>query len=146
MSKDKTSKKLDLSDLANFPQSDTPKPSEASAQPAESSVTPKERPTARPTESSTYAEGHKPFRRPQRLQYKPPTTLENATNAAGELFQLGDQVSVKAPWGEKAVARIDTIYQDESGTVWAHYLPIDSIPENWSWLGGCTRANLLVKA
>jgi hypothetical protein len=85
-------------------------------------------------------------KKPQRKEIKPLKTLESVTNATGEVFQLGDKITVKAPWGGIAIAEITIIYQDESGNAWANYLPLESVPPDWSWLGGCTRTSLLVKA
>lgn len=85
-------------------------------------------------------------RRPQRSEVKPVKTLSSTTNDAGEVFQPGDKILAKAPWGKKALAEITSLFEDDSGTAWAQYMPVEAIPENWSWLGGCARANLLVKA
>jgi len=74
-------------------------------------------------------------------------TLESTTNASDEVFKPGDKIRVKAPWGDSAIAEIVTLYQDSSGSNWAYYIPFEpSLPPNWSWLGGCTRASLLVKS
>jgi hypothetical protein len=84
-------------------------------------------------------------RKPQRSEVKPLKTLSSATNEAGEVFNPGDKILAKAPWGKRALAEITTIYEDESGSAWAQYLPAEAVPENWSWLGGSTRASLLLK-
>jgi len=74
-------------------------------------------------------------------------TLESTTNTSDEIFRPGDKIRVKAPWGDSAIAEIVTLYQDSSGSNWAYYIPFEpSLPPNWSWLGGCTRASLLVKS
>lgn len=83
-------------------------------------------------------------RRPQRYEPKPLQTLETASNAAGEDFKLGDKIQLFAPWGKKAIAEVSLIYQDESQNVWVQYFPVEEIPANWSWLGGCTRAERVV--
>jgi len=73
-------------------------------------------------------------------------TLESAANASNETFKPGDMIRVKAPWGESAIAEIVTLYQDLSGNNWAYYVPFEpSPPPDWSWLGGCIQASLLVK-
>lgn len=96
--------------------------------------------TKAPTESRQFD------RRPQRYEPKPLQTLETATNAAGENFKLGDKIQLFAPWGKKAIAEVSLIYQDESQNVWVQYFPVEEIPPNWSWLGGCTRAERVVCA
>lgn len=85
-------------------------------------------------------------RRPQRYEPKPLQTLETASNAVGEDFKLGDKIQLFAPWGKKAIAEVSLIYQDESQNVWVQYFPVEEIPANWSWLGGCTRAERVVCA
>ncbi|MGC1396866.1 MAG: hypothetical protein WA828_21605 [Coleofasciculaceae cyanobacterium] len=85
-------------------------------------------------------------RRPQRYEPKPLQTLETASNASGEDFKLGDKIQLFAPWGKKAIAEVSLIYQDESQNVWVQYFPVEEIPANWSWLGGCTRAERVVCA
>lgn len=85
-------------------------------------------------------------RRPQRYEPKPLQTLETATNATGESFKLGDKIQLVAPWGKKAIAEVSLIYQDESQNIWVQYFPVEEIPPNWSWLGGCTRAERVVCA
>lgn len=114
---------------------------------------PQEEPASEPvgeTPASSFQEdtfnNHRYFdRKPQRKEIKPIKTLESAFNAADEVFQAGDKIVVKAPWGGKAIAEIALLYQDDGGTAWAQYLPLESIPPNWSWLGGCTRTSLLMK-
>jgi len=92
------------------------------------------------------AENQQFDRRPHRYEPKPLQTLETATNAAGESFKLGDKIQLFAPWGQKAIAEVSLIYQDESQNVWVQYFPIEEIPPNWTWLGGCTRAERVVCA
>ncbi|MEQ8756145.1 MAG: hypothetical protein RID09_21900 [Coleofasciculus sp. G1-WW12-02] len=75
----------------------------------------------------------------------PPPPVTEATNKAGELFQKGDQITVKAPWGGEATAEIVDFYQTHSGKIWAQYNPLDSQP-NWTWHSGCIRTNILEKA
>ncbi len=85
-------------------------------------------------------------RRPHRYEPKPLQTMETATNASGLSFKLGDKIELFAPWGKKSRAEVSLIYQDESHNVWVQYFPIEEIPANWSWLGGCTRAERIVLA
>ncbi|MEQ9354033.1 hypothetical protein [Coleofasciculus chthonoplastes] len=75
----------------------------------------------------------------------PPPPVTEATNEAGELFNKGDSITVKAPWGGEATAEIVDFYQTHSGKIWAQYNPLDSQP-NWTWYSGCIRTNLLEKA
>lgn len=75
----------------------------------------------------------------------PPPPVTEATNKAGELFQKGDPITVKAPWGGEATAEIVDFYQTHSGKIWAQYNPLDSQP-NWTWQSGCIRTNILEKA
>lgn len=106
---------------------------------AEAKVEAKAEPKAEaPTENRQFD------RKPHRYEAKPLQTLETATNAAGESFTLGDKIELFAPWGKKAIAEVSLIYQDESQNIWVQYFPIEEIPPNWSWLGGCTRAERVV--
>lgn len=76
---------------------------------------------------------------------KPAITLETISNADGEAFSAGDKILVTAPWGEKAIAQITSLYQSPSDT-WAQYQPIaEELPTGWSWLGGVCRAESLVR-
>ncbi len=176
MDKKKNSKKLDLSHLASLSQSVPPEPLETPLQPPKAPVQdstpvpPQAEPPNRPApmiipaqpqaeaasilveEAPAPSQGEAPTnrryfdKRPQRKEIKPVKTLESTTNATEEVFQSGDKILVNAPWGGKAIAEITLIYQDESNNAWAHYLPVEAVPSNWSWFGGCTRSSLLVKA
>ena len=64
----------------------------------------------------------------------PLVTLPSATNARGEVFQLGDQILVLAPWGGKALAEITLIYQGAEGA-WAQYKSVGSVRDGWQWGG-----------
>jgi hypothetical protein len=172
----KQSKKIDLTHLADGISSRTPladsippepeKPTEESATPSipisnevQPSVedkiivpTPENSATVKSDASPTSLKEPEPNQRPhieskpQRAEIKTLQTLSEATNAKSEVFQTGDKILVRAPWGATAVAEIVTLYQDNNGEAWAHYLPTESIPPNWSWLSGCIRVPLLIKA
>lgn len=124
------------------------KPVEEEPVASEAVETPAPPPVAAEVEPKTEApaENRQFDRRPQRYEPKPLQTLETATNAAGESFKPGDKIQLFAPWGKKAIAEVSLIYQDESQNVWVQYIPVEEIPPNWSWLGGCTRAERLVCA
>ena len=83
--------------------------------------------------------------KPRRQESKPLQLLENATNEAGGVFNLGDTILVTSPWGSKASAEITGFYQDTEGNAWTQYIPSKS-REDWDWEGGCILATLLVKA
>jgi hypothetical protein len=83
--------------------------------------------------------------KPKQKEVKPQEVLESVTNDAGEVFNPGDKISVKAPWGGIAIAEITGFYQDDSGNAWAHYSPSEP-RDGWQWEGGCIRAALLAKA
>jgi len=141
-----TSQKLTLSSLATARPSQTPESEQK--QPAianTNTVAPDAQPPVSPADVPSASRfGDK---KPQSSQSKDLKTLESVTNAAGEVFKAEDRIQVEAPWRDSAVAEIVTLYQDLSGGDWASYLPIEpSPPTNWSWLGGCTRASLLVKS
>ena len=76
---------------------------------------------------------------------RPVSTVETISNIDGEAFSTGDKILVTAPWGEKAIAQITSLYQSPSDT-WAQYQPVaEELPTGWSWLGGVCRAESLVK-
>ena len=85
-------------------------------------------------------------KRPQRPAVKPIQLLNSATNDLGEVLNSGDKIWVKAPWGKRAIAEIVEFYQDEEGTAWARYTSNQTPPPGWTWLGGCARAQCLIKA
>lgn len=74
----------------------------------------------------------------------PLVTLASTTNAAGEVFKVGDQILAKAPWGERALAEIVMIYEGSDGT-WVEYKPIEQLLEGWSWERGIVMAAQLGK-
>ena len=140
-----THRHLTLSNLATARPSQTPESEQK--QPAlasTNSIAPDAQPPVSPADAPTASRfGDK---KPQSSQSKDLKTLESVTNAAGEVFETGDRIQVEAPWGDSAVAEIVTLYQDLSSGDWASYIPFEtSPPNNWSWLGGCSRASLLVK-
>lgn len=87
------------------------------------------------------------IKKPLRSEFKSSKMLSSVTNADGEVFKPGDKILAKSPWGARVPVEIKTVYQDSEGNDWAHYLPNEEqLPSGWSWLGGCTRATLLLKA
>lgn len=134
--------------------------------PAEIRLTPAnaEKPMAeKPTEEKPTAEKptfekprtdrpNRPFRpspdRPRRSENSPVklwTELQEATNATGDVFNVGDQVKVRAPWGGDARVEIKLFYEVEPKSVWANFIPLEE-QEGWTWKGGCIRTELLRKA
>lgn len=158
-------RKLDLTNLASLNTNITPEPektveeqptpeqpatSEAIEQPATSEavdtpVSPPEKPAPVPPEEAR-TERRQFDKKPQRAEVKPLKTLQSVTNSAGATFKPGDKIQLMAPWGKRAIAEITMIYQDNSDNAWAQYLPAESIPPNWTWLGGCARVERLVAA
>ena len=84
-------------------------------------------------------------KKPQVIDIQPRKTLIEISNQAGEVFKVGDQIKVKAPWGGTAIAEIANFYHDNDGNPWVQYNPRDVMPK-WTWHRGCTRASLLEKA
>jgi hypothetical protein len=150
-SKKQSRRKLDLTNLAALTTNVTPEPEKtteeqpASTASADIPVPPQEEAQPVPVEEAP-VERRQFDKKPQRAEVKPLKTLQSATNATGEVFQPGDKIQLLAPWGNKAIAEITIIYQSDSGKVWVHYLPSEPVPPNWTWLGGCTLAELLVSA
>lgn len=150
-------KKLDLTNLGDLSKavppstSVTPELVKPAQETPNSSVQEPDKPADDAPEASVQEESPTPRRqfdrRPQRIEVKPIQILESATNEAGDVFQSGDKIIARSPWGAMATAEITTIYADNNGDAWAQYVPsIPSIPPDWSWLGGCARAARLVKA
>lgn len=96
-------------------------------------------------EEAPKQEEHYLERTPQRPQLKILQTLGSAINASGEVFNPGDKIWAKAPWGKRAIAEIIDFYQDKEGNAWARYTSDESYP-GWTWSGGCIRAQGLTKA
>jgi hypothetical protein len=84
-------------------------------------------------------------RRPDVTPPKPWVELEEAQNQAGEVFNLGDLIQVRAPWGGVAIAQIENFYEVSPGSLWACFVPTDE-REDWIWKGGSIRAELLKKS
>jgi hypothetical protein len=160
-SKKQTHRKLDLTHLGSLNTSVTSEPQQVEPkktleEPVATNTV--EKVTAPPTEpapapvqepepvAEAPVENRKFDRRPQRYEPKPLSTLESYNNAAGESFKPGDKIQLFAPWGKSAIAEISLIYHDESSNVWVQYVPLGEIPPNWSWLGGCSRAERIVLA
>ena len=161
-SKKQSRRKLDLTHLGSLNTNVTPEPVNVESekvvepekvveeQPTHQATV--EKPVAPQAETAPVApeeaptEGRQFDKKPQRHEVKPLKTLASSMNSAGESFQPGDKIQLTAPWGKKAIAEITQIYQDESANAWVHYLPVEEIPPNWSWLGGCSRAERIVLA
>ena len=88
------------------------------------------------------------FSKPRRAEVtpvKPWVELDEAQNQVGEVFNLGDMIRVRAPWGEIAIAQIQQFYEVAPGSLWACFVPTEE-QEEWTWKGGSIRAELLKKA
>ncbi|CAD5977550.1 hypothetical protein PCC9214_04297 [Planktothrix tepida] len=103
----------------------------------------------RPSRPHSDSDRNKPsFSKPRRVDHTPPkpwVELEEAQNATGDVFHLGDLIQVRAPWGEIAIAQIDHFYEVAPGSLWAQFVPTEE-REEWTWKGGSIRAELLKKA
>lgn len=77
-------------------------------------------------------------------KFPPLVTLPSTTNVTGEVFHVGDQILVKAPWGDTVIAEIMVIYQGSERT-WVEYKPIEQVLEGWSWERGMVMAMRLAK-
>lgn len=154
-SKKQTHRKLDLTHLGSLNTSVTSEPQQVepkklveepvATNTVEKIIIPPVEP-APASVAETPVENRKFDRKPQRYEPKPLSTLESYNNAAGESFTPGDKIQLFAPWGKSAIAEISLIYHDESRNVWVQYVPLEEIPPNWSWLGGCSRAERIVLA
>lgn len=80
----------------------------------------------------------------QKPKIPPLVTLPSTTNAAGEVFRVGDQIMVSAPWGERESAEIVMIYEGSECT-WVEYNPVEPVKEGWQWERGIVTAVRLVK-
>lgn len=121
-----------------------PQDSEATT---EESATAKPEAAPSPHEDVELSDRRQEVKKPQRSEVKSSKILSSVVNANGEVFKPGDQILAKSPWGARVPVEIKTVYQDSEGNDWAHYLPNEEqLPSGWSWLGGCTRATLLLKA
>lgn len=149
-------RKLDLTNLASLNTNLTPEPEKtveeqptieqpATSEAVDTPVSPPEKPAPVPPEDAP-TERRQFDKKPQRAEVKPLKTLQSVTNTAGETFKPGDKIQLMAPWGKRAIAEITMIYQDNSDNAWAQYLPVEAIPPNWTWVGGCTRVERLVAA
>ncbi len=113
----------------------------------EESATAKPEAAPSPHEDVELSDRRQEVKKPQRSEVKSSKILSSVTNTNGEVFKPGDQILAKSPWGARVPVEIKTVYQDSEGNDWAHYLPNEEqLPSGWSWLGGCTRATLLLKA
>ena len=84
-------------------------------------------------------------RKVERPEAKPLIDLPEVTNSRGEVFNRGDKIAVRAPWGGAATAEIANLYQDDAGCAWASYVPNESRLD-WTWEKGFIRATWLLKS
>ncbi|NEP02835.1 MAG: hypothetical protein F6K58_30130 [Symploca sp. SIO2E9] len=141
MTKNKETKKISLSDTIREVNPALERPTE------QSPPAPGELPTThnREEKASTDQPPDSPTSKPSLQKSKPSnlTPKESVTNAEGILFQTGDLIEVTTPWGVKAVAKIDSIYQSSTSDTWIHYLPEQECPKGWIWEGGVMRSAIL---
>lgn len=112
----------------------------------ESSVSQSELATATPTVDAP--KKLQDFQRPRKVEkpeVKPLIDLPEVTNSRGEVFNRGDKIAVRAPWGGTATAEISHLYQDDAGCAWATYVPSESRLD-WTWEKGFIRASSLLKS
>ncbi len=83
--------------------------------------------------------------KPSKPKLKKLPELKEAQNVAGDVFNLGDRIQVRAPWGLWAEAEIDKFYQVDAANVVAHFVP-KTERSGWDWFGGCITSELLQKA
>jgi hypothetical protein len=118
-----------------------------SAATTEESATAKPEAAPSPDEDVELSDRRQEIKKPLLSEFKSSKMLSCVTNTNGEVFKPGDKILAKSPWGARVPVEIKTVYQDSEGNAWAHYLPTEEqLPSGWSWLGGCTRATLLLKA
>ncbi len=101
------------------------------------------KPTFRPKPQKFSSSSSRPSRTPKPKPKKLPELTE-AKNPAGDVFNLGDRIQVRAPWGIWAEAEIDKFYQVGSTDVVAHFVP-KTERQGWNWFGGCISTDLLKK-
>jgi hypothetical protein len=70
--------------------------------------------------------------------------IERATGANGDVFNVGDQVSITEPFGTRIPALIDSFYADVNGEIWVRVKPAAENP-SCRWEQGCLRSEGLVK-
>lgn len=117
----------------------TPEPTEIQQEEKQSAETfNKSASRPRPQKSSS-----RPSRAPKPKPKKLPELTE-ATNATGDVFNVGDRIQVRAPWGIWAEAEIDKFYQVNSTEAVAHFVP-KTERSGWNWFGGCINTELLQK-
>ena len=81
------------------------------------------------------------FEKPKRAASKI-EKVPDAANANGEVFKPGDKIIVPSPWSSQEEVEITGFYKGPKGSVFAQFVPKDSLP-NWNWEKGCIRAELL---
>ena len=86
----------------------------------------------------------KPERPNKPIKPKLKESIKQVTNARGKVFSSGDRILVSAPWSSMVEAEITGFYKSPEGSIWAFFLPQQSLP-NWTWEKGCIRAELLTE-
>jgi hypothetical protein len=70
--------------------------------------------------------------------------IEKATGANGDVFVVGDRVSITEPFGTRVPALIDSFYADMNGEIWVRVKPEEVNPD-CRWEQGCLRSEGLVR-
>jgi hypothetical protein len=120
----------------------TPEPTEVKKEEQQSADT-INKSAYRPKPQKSSSSSSRPTRTPKPKPKKLPELTE-AKNAAGDIFNVGDRIQVRAPWGIWAEAEIDKFYQVDSAEAVAHFVPKTERP-GWNWFGGCISTELLQK-
>ncbi|MDY7005249.1 MAG: hypothetical protein SWX82_15250 [Cyanobacteriota bacterium] len=98
------------------------------------------------TEGTNERQLRKPISKPERPKKpgkpKLKESIQQVTNANGKVFTSGDKILVSAPWSSMVEAEITGFYKSPEGSIWAIFLPQESLPK-WKWEKGCIRAELL---
>lgn len=126
-----------------------PEPSEEQAkkpEPVQKELKPRSKDSDRPSRPSKPRKGG-PNRssrpsKPRKVKPQPLVEVAEAANPEGVVFKAGDQILVRAPWGDEAVAEVTVFYQLNPESVVAQFIP-KSEKSGWIWEGGCIRAELL---
>ncbi|NEN93870.1 MAG: hypothetical protein F6K48_35335 [Okeania sp. SIO3H1] len=100
------------------------------------------------TEGTNQRQLTKPYAKPERPKKpgkpKLKESIQQVTNAQGKVFSSGDKILVSAPWSSIVEAKITGFYKSPEGSIWAIFLPQESLPQ-WKWEKGCIRAELLTQ-
>ncbi|MGB3536309.1 MAG: hypothetical protein WBA13_22680 [Microcoleaceae cyanobacterium] len=124
-----------------------PNKPEPTATPEATEVKEEKQLTENTSKSVSRPKPQKSFSRPSKAPKPKPKKLPELTevkNAVGDVFNVGDKIRVRAPWGIWAAAEIDKFYQVNSADVVAHFVP-KTERSGWNWFGGCINSELLQK-